>query len=1088
MAKRTKKLSKTLRLESLEQRQLLAGGFTTAQGQEFSDITHSNGNVYDQVLLKSSAITVTNDAGQITRVSFLDLNGDIVQAEFSGAGSLSISLDNYSGAAEAANYTQPDVKYVKGLASFTIQGSDATTNLSVFTVGTGTANNGANNPIFSDAAKQGGDHLADVARVTVVADPSNPNGSTFGGIRAGNAVFSADSGVVGVSAANVQIQNRVIIGDINAKGSATPTLVFGTASQFGDVYVAGGGLVSENGKPINNSNSYNFSLTLAAGTKSDGTADAAETTQSQLSFTGNNPVQAQTKIYELTGGVDTITGTTGNDTINGTNLTVTGLDSINGNGGTDSLIINDVDGTVGAGVNLGLLTVSNVENLSVNSVGGLRGDALNTSGWSGLTSETLTLNTAAVLTTVTAAKTTDLAVVNAGTGAITVVGGGDSLILQNGAGAILVGNSAVANNYTSASIKGGTTVGITDRTGASAAVGAVLTSVTLDGNTGLATLTSDGLTSVTLKNLAAATTIVNTKDHALTLEVNKVTGGTVTDAKATSVSVTSTGDSDTITLTAVAATSVTLNGGAGKLTLADVNLTKAETITITGSKDVKISATTDVAALKTVDASGATGPVTITPALAAGVVYTGGSGVDTITLGATTKAITTGAGDDVVAVATIGTGGSVDAGAGTDTLKMASGAAVTATGDTKFADKISGFEALDLGTFASASAEIKLNNLDAINSVTVNGIATGGTADVLTLSGLASGATLKITGATVDAGQDGYVLSVKDADESLTDSVNVIVSNVAGIATGSITAADVETVALTTDDTAKTASGITHAVSLTATSAKTITVGGDAGAALTFTGTKLTSLDASGITKGGLNWTAGALEAAATIKGSAGIDNITATAATKAVTIEAGDGANVITVSNDQANSVTTGKDGDTITLGDGANTVVSGAGVDTIVTGAGADTINAGAGDDLIASGSGLDMVTGGAGKDTFSISVPVNGDSYATITDAEAGDVIAFGIGGGTNTFAATKISLADTAAFQNYLNAATAAVVDETVGSEDSNFAWFQYGGNTYLVQDVSAEATFNNNADSVVKIQGLVDLSKATGFATGLLTIV
>src|SRR3954462_5740772 len=99
MAKRIKKQNKSraLKVEALEARQLLAGGFTAAQGQEFSDINHPNGNVYGQVLMKTSAITVTADAGQVTRVSFLDLQCNIVQAEFSGSGSLSISLDNFTG-------------------------------------------------------------------------------------------------------------------------------------------------------------------------------------------------------------------------------------------------------------------------------------------------------------------------------------------------------------------------------------------------------------------------------------------------------------------------------------------------------------------------------------------------------------------------------------------------------------------------------------------------------------------------------------------------------------------------------------------------------------------------------------------------------------------------------------------------------------------------------------------------------------------------------------------------------------------------------------------------------------------------------
>src|SRR4051812_47319999 len=98
MPKRPQKVTNSrrsaLKLEALEQRQLFAGGFTAAQGTEFSNIQHPNGNIYDQVLMKTASITVTADPGQVTRVSFLDPQGDIVQAEFSGAGSLSISLAN----------------------------------------------------------------------------------------------------------------------------------------------------------------------------------------------------------------------------------------------------------------------------------------------------------------------------------------------------------------------------------------------------------------------------------------------------------------------------------------------------------------------------------------------------------------------------------------------------------------------------------------------------------------------------------------------------------------------------------------------------------------------------------------------------------------------------------------------------------------------------------------------------------------------------------------------------------------------------------------------------------------------------------
>src|SRR4051812_34221171 len=63
-----------------------------------SSIRHPNGNIYDQVLLTGPSATVTNgwsdptaaargtSPDKITRIAFVDLNGDIVQVEFSGAG------------------------------------------------------------------------------------------------------------------------------------------------------------------------------------------------------------------------------------------------------------------------------------------------------------------------------------------------------------------------------------------------------------------------------------------------------------------------------------------------------------------------------------------------------------------------------------------------------------------------------------------------------------------------------------------------------------------------------------------------------------------------------------------------------------------------------------------------------------------------------------------------------------------------------------------------------------------------------------------------------------------------------------------
>ena len=40
------------------------------------------------------------------------------------------------------------------------------------------------------------------------------------------------------------------------------------------------------------------------------------------------------------------------------------------------------------------------------------------------------------------------------------------------------------------------------------------------------------------------------------------------------------------------------------------------------------------------------------------------------------------------------------------------------------------------------------------------------------------------------------------------------------------------------------------------------------------------------------------------------------------------------------------------------------------------------------------------------------------------------------------------------------------------------WFQFGGNTYIVQDRSGSADFVNGTDIVVALTGLVDLSTAS----------
>ena len=210
------------------------------------NIQHPNGNVFDQILLTGESIKVQAKPGQITRVSFLDENEDIVQAEFSGTGDFTITLDQetFQAAALPARYNQ-DVKYVTGKPSIVVDGADASTYVSLFTVG---RLNAVNENLFPEGQEY--DAKADVKLVEVT------NCSEIGGILMGNAEFSGKSGKVGVDARNVKVKQRVTFGDIDASDDAVPYLLFDEGA-FDDEegegpgpMVAGGDLVQTNGAPI----------------------------------------------------------------------------------------------------------------------------------------------------------------------------------------------------------------------------------------------------------------------------------------------------------------------------------------------------------------------------------------------------------------------------------------------------------------------------------------------------------------------------------------------------------------------------------------------------------------------------------------------------------------------------------------------------------------------------------------------------------------------------------------------------------------------------------------------------------------------
>ena len=209
------------------------------------DIQHANGNVFDQILLTGESVQLQAKPGQITRVSFMDETEDIVQVEFSGNGTFTVTLDpaTFLPPAVPPRYNQ-SVEYVTGKPSVVIDGADANTFFSIFTVG---RINAFNQTLFPEG--QVYDAQADVSLVEVV------NSTGLGGVQLSNPVFSGSTGKVGVDARGLPIAVRLTVGDIDASGDAVPHLLFGEGSftvPAGNpgLRITGGDLLQTNGAAV----------------------------------------------------------------------------------------------------------------------------------------------------------------------------------------------------------------------------------------------------------------------------------------------------------------------------------------------------------------------------------------------------------------------------------------------------------------------------------------------------------------------------------------------------------------------------------------------------------------------------------------------------------------------------------------------------------------------------------------------------------------------------------------------------------------------------------------------------------------------
>lgn len=660
---------------------------------------------------------------------------------------------------------------------------------------------------------------------------------------------------------------------------------------------------------------------------------------------------------------------------------------------------------------------------------------------------------------------------------------------------------------------------------------ASITTLTVNGysSADLGNSTANDLNALTTLSLAnsGGTATVDTSAATLALTVNKI-AHTVDLSGAASLktlNVTTTGADSTFGLTAAAVEALTVAGDKVLDIDTGSTLSALKTVTVSGTAGLSIDASG--ATVTSVNTAATTGTVTATID-GTKATYTGGAGIDNVTLSAAdpTKAINLGAGNDsLTLVNTTDTSTEVlEGGDGTDTLVLTAADAETNSATATFETKINSFERLTIGNAASQEV-VDLANLDDISYVKlgsstataqVNTITVGGTIEVGDIfTATVNGTTYSFTAATTD---------VADVVAGLRAAVNT--GAPAGITVGAAGATSFTLTAST--------AGVPFIASVATTDAA-----GAAADAQTLTNTATTA-NAYGITLNNLanngtvvltdagsvianikDATTGTADVLNVLTTSNGVTNYGYLTANKVETINftiddtdndtTGD-TETLVLAADSVTKITVANSGDTVVVGttsqpditklnltvtgatalatvdasamlgaftytasNGTTTVTGGAGNDVLTGSGNSDVLIGGAGNDTL-TGANLTTLTGGAGNDIFVMNKPSNVNSYSSITDIAAGDVIDLdSANAGTVVFSQSAVTLAGTAVFQDYANAAVNAL-----GTDGNNAAWFQFGNNTYIVQsgNTTAGNDFVNGEDSIIQIVGLVDLSTAS----------
>lgn len=781
----------------------------------------------------------------------------------------------------------------------------------------------------------------------------------------------------------------------------------------------------------------------AAGVAAVNTVAAGGTPLTSTTPIGNLPSATPT-VVALTTGVDNVTGVS-NVTINGSDTTVTALDSIALTGNGNVFNVNDV---AGSAANFTVLNgVSGVQTFNLTSSSDLKNAAIDVSGWTGLAAANIKLiGTATAADAITAASTTAVSVTATDAfGTAFTFTGGSSVSLTD---SVATGKTALTTTVNG--VKGTTSVSIVETgSGTHGAANvydvhypgdaltatkpaSTLTTVTLDGIKGASKVDSDALATLTLNNSTSVVTVKDaTAKSTLALNVSNDSGAAqVTDANNvyTTVNVTTGAKASTVELTG----------------------TSIAAVNVAGSSVLTLNSASSVAAGTAVAVSGAAGLTVTTTGLTAGTITSitsTSSGVVNATIDGTATTFTGGAGQDIVTIAAAATK-TITGGSATNNEIVWNGTGVVNLGST-----VSGFTTLGIGSAYADSASTAINMsstaLKGFNSLDVAGTSgTWGTAGgTINFTNVAAGTALAIDASVHNATATAikYVLSGSSAATSsvalslgttgassfTVDALTLADASANGVGTVSVTThssatsvADTITTLtdanLTTLNVAGTADfTITNAVSTAATSvtinatetgsSNGVTLGGITDNSLTtlsFTGSAavtLTTLSDSGST-GTLSITDGDTGAVAITSVSNGTAH-TLSFATISVTnsgtgklsIETGSGIldNSLTALNLNGNVAITVA-GDTATTGVTVAGATDNSTVSLTITGSASgktDTITLGNGNDTVA-------ITAGAGTENITLGNGGTSSSVQTVTLTGTTGAANVTVGTGMNT----------------------------------------------------------------------------------------